>query len=326
MSLLAAIGRLTKLWARGDIPPEHAPLFCAANLTPLRKAAGGVRPVAVGDILRRLVGKTLLSTGLAREQISKLAPLQTGIGIKGATEAVAMTCQSIVDLTGPQGAWVMLKVDMSNAFNCVSRKCVLQGALQYCPSVYNFLLTAYRTRAPLFSGGRVLWSEEGTHQGCPLGPLGFALGIHPILEQIRDEHAPDWQSWYLDGGILFGSPECVARCLSSLQVGLADRGLSINLSKCELWGPGCGRWAGPDLRMVPWTPEGGVTILGVPINCPGSHAHAETYWGKVVGQLREAVQKSHGPGRPTGGTSLAPEMPLAPHHGHLCPAVPPGGM
>jgi hypothetical protein len=185
----------------------------------------------------------------------------------------------------------MLKVDLSNAFNSVTRSSVLQGALHYCPAAYNFLLTAYRTKAPLFSGGRVLWSEEGTHQGCPLGPLGFALGIQPVLEMVQERHQLHWQSWYLDDGILFGSPDAIAASLHTLKDELEPRGLQINLSKCQLWGPGVGRWTGPDLEVVPWSAKEGVTILGVPINYPGSQAYADKYWVQVVEKLRRAVQR-----------------------------------
>ena len=240
---------------------------------------------------RRLVGKALLSTGVAREQISELTPLQTGIGIKGATEAVALTCQGLVEQLGQQESWVMLKVDLSNAFNTVSRQEVLRGALNLCPVAYNFLRTAYRTQAPLFSGGRILWSREGTHQGCPLGPLGFALGIHPVIQSLHQEYRLHWQSWYLDDGVLFGPPDQVAEALKAMTDQFAQRGLQINLNKCELWGPAVSRWEGAEVKCIPWEPESGVTVLGVPINFPGSHSYAESYWTKVVDNLRAAIEK-----------------------------------
>ena len=79
MGLLAALGTLTRDWIHGALPPTHATALCAANLTPLRKPDGGVRPVAVGETLRRMVGKALLATTAARDEISRLSPLQTGI-------------------------------------------------------------------------------------------------------------------------------------------------------------------------------------------------------------------------------------------------------
>jgi hypothetical protein len=106
-----------------------------------------------------------------------------------------------------------------------------------------------------------------------------------------ERHQLHWQSWYLDDGILFGSPEAITGALHTLQEELGPRGLQTNLSKCQLWGPGVGRWAGPVLGVVPWTAKEGVTILGVPINYPGSHAYADKYWEQVVEKLRRAVQR-----------------------------------
>ena len=169
MLLISALATLTKLWVNGSLPPEHAPFLCGANLTPLRKADDGVRPVAVGETLRRLVGKTLLSTPLMKQQVGALAPIQCGVGVSGAAEAVAMGTQALVDKLGSNGQWAMLKVDLTNAFNCVSRDAILKGALRYAPGAYNFLAFAYHQHVPLYLGESTLSSEQGTHQAALLG-------------------------------------------------------------------------------------------------------------------------------------------------------------
>ena len=47
-SLIQALAMLTSKWIKGDLPQDHSQYWCGANLTPLAKADGGVRPVAVG--------------------------------------------------------------------------------------------------------------------------------------------------------------------------------------------------------------------------------------------------------------------------------------
>ena len=37
--------------------------------SPLRKADGGLRPIAVGEVLRRLACKTLLNTAVANDEV-----------------------------------------------------------------------------------------------------------------------------------------------------------------------------------------------------------------------------------------------------------------
>ena len=71
-------------------------------------------------------------------------------------------------------------------------------------------------------------SRTGTHQGCPLGPLGFALAIQPTLEKLQNTSGLVWQSWYLDDGLLVGSPEAVARAFQMLKVDLGGVGLTVN--------------------------------------------------------------------------------------------------
>ena len=52
----------------------------------------------------------------------------------------------------------------------------------------------------------------GVQQGDPLGPLGFALALHPIIERIQAE-VPGLlaNAWYLDDGTLCGSPDNLAK-------------------------------------------------------------------------------------------------------------------
>ena len=49
---------------RGTLPAEARPYLCRAKLIPLKKpgAKMEVRPLAVGETLRRLVGKTIMAS------------------------------------------------------------------------------------------------------------------------------------------------------------------------------------------------------------------------------------------------------------------------
>ena len=80
----------------------------------------------MGETLRRVVGKALLASGRTKQQIETLQPLQVGVGLRNATEAVAMGVQGVFDSRASTGHWVILKVDMTNAFNTVYSKAVLR--------------------------------------------------------------------------------------------------------------------------------------------------------------------------------------------------------
>ena len=72
--LLAALTAFTNLVLSGNTPVQVRPLFFGATLTALNKKDGGVRPIAVGCTLRRMVAKVACRTVLERMG-SLLAPL-----------------------------------------------------------------------------------------------------------------------------------------------------------------------------------------------------------------------------------------------------------
>ena len=54
-----SITKLVNLASRVQLPVSVEPVFCRASLTALKKLKGGVRPIAVGEVLRRLVAKCI---------------------------------------------------------------------------------------------------------------------------------------------------------------------------------------------------------------------------------------------------------------------------
>ena len=74
--LVPALAALTRALLQGDFPEAAAPYLCASLLIPLRKKDGGVRPIAIGDTIRRLAGKVLLRLPAMKAQVAKLGPRQ----------------------------------------------------------------------------------------------------------------------------------------------------------------------------------------------------------------------------------------------------------
>ena len=119
-------------------------------MTPLRKKDGGVRPIAVG---RRLACKTLLSTGVAKEETSALAPEQVGVGVSRGAESVTLGFVSLLACMGPHTqTWASLQVNVSAAFPTVSRQHVLQETATDAPSLYNALKFSLARSSPIYAG------------------------------------------------------------------------------------------------------------------------------------------------------------------------------
>ena len=129
-------------------------MWCASNLLPLAKEDGGVRPIAVGDTCRRLAGKVLLRTTLMQTQSGSFRPRQTGVGVPMACDLIEMGVQSVAQSPGQE--WVVLQVDLKNAFNSVSRQAMLEVAREKVPSTYKWLAWCYATPCPLYCQGKLL--------------------------------------------------------------------------------------------------------------------------------------------------------------------------
>jgi len=86
----------------------------------LIKNGGGVRLIAVGEVLRRLTSK-LASSAVHRTAVEHLSPLQVGVGIKNGTEPVIHAVNNLLSNEENRRNNVLLKVDLSDAFNHISR-------------------------------------------------------------------------------------------------------------------------------------------------------------------------------------------------------------
>ncbi len=76
---------------RGDVPQMVQPFFFGASLVALKKKSGGVRPIAVGCTLRRLVAK-IASRKVSDDMAELLAPRQLGFGVRnGAVPFMLLT-------------------------------------------------------------------------------------------------------------------------------------------------------------------------------------------------------------------------------------------
>ena len=77
-SLLLALVTLVTGALEGKFPLQLAPIWCASNLILLAQKDGGVRPIAVGDTFRRLVGKVLLKAACTDPSRRASSPAHRG--------------------------------------------------------------------------------------------------------------------------------------------------------------------------------------------------------------------------------------------------------
>jgi len=178
-NLLTALTDLINLIFKGEIPKILLPIFFGASLCALKRKDGGVRPIAIGNTLRRLTFK-IYNTGLVSNAIQYFLPLQFGVGVKGGAEGTFHSLRSFLkENMGSDNA--VLKIDFKNAFNLVDRKCLLDVIAEKFPDAFLIIFQAYGTPLFLFFGCNTILSQKGVGQQDPLGPLLFNLIIHPLI-------------------------------------------------------------------------------------------------------------------------------------------------
>ena len=124
-------------------------------------------------------------------------------------------------------------------------------------------------------------------QGCPLGPLMFALVLLNLTDKLR-VNFPRLKAniWYLDDGSLKLNLKEIPEVVELIvQEGL-PLGLHLNLKKCEIWSPVIDRLDTSCLdRRIRVLGKVGCQILGSPIGNP-------EYIKKKVGELVDHVRRT----------------------------------
>ncbi|GJY21074.1 putative reverse transcriptase domain-containing protein [Tanacetum coccineum] len=236
--LLQAITSVVNLWLAGRCPPILAEFVASAPLTPLLKPDNGIRPIAVGTIWRRLVSKVAMK-GVGKEMSKYLGDFQFGVGVSGGAEAVLHSANRVLSEYHNDGSLAMLTVDFSNAFNLVDRSALLHEVRVRCPSISLWVDFLYGQATRLYIGDTHIWSATGVQQGDPLGPLLFALVLHPLIHKIRDSCKLLLHAWYLDDGTVIGDSKEVSKVLGIIKVSGLGLGLELNIKKTEIFWSSC---------------------------------------------------------------------------------------
>ncbi|GKB63474.1 putative reverse transcriptase domain-containing protein [Tanacetum coccineum] len=222
--LLGSITGVVNLFLSGKCPSELGEFIASAPLTPLVKPGGGLLPIVVGTVWRRLVSKETRAR---------------------------------------------------------------------CPSIAPWVEFCYSRPARLYYEDSILWSCQGVQQGDPLGPLLFALALHPLVQKINQSCELTLQAWYLDDGTIVGDTLMVVKALDIIRCDGPNRGLFLNVDKTELFWPvedPRGRVEGVFPINIS-CPLNGVKLLGGSVSLD-----AQVQFDKALHALLEKIVTASGPG------------------------------
>ena len=264
------------------------------RMTALRKANGGVRGIVVGDVVRRLVARTMAHQ-LAPQVESATAPFQYALFTRAGSECVAHVIQGLSELNPDS---TVMSIDGITAYDQISRAAMLDGLwrrnhpVSAC-STGHHQLTGRRRRSGTFHSSR-----RRCEQGDPLMPLLHSLGQHGALVATQEEFA-DGETLvaYLDDiWVVSPVPERVSHAYGSLQRNLFSHArIRVHGGKTQVWNrsgirpEGCDAleriaqaadptarvWRGSGVTDLPPSRQG-IVVLGTPLGDPALiQAHLE---------------------------------------------------
>ena len=259
-------------FARASLPVEISTVLMSARLTALNKPDGGVRGIATGCSLRRLVARALAKQfGSAFE--AECAPFQYALSTRAGTDCVGHMLRAATD---DDPSATILSVDGIGAYDHILRSAMLErlATMREVSAILPFVRLSYGTPSRYSwwdeaGQRRTVTQAEGGEQGDPLMPYLFSIGIQGALEEVAATLQPGEQLCaFLDDVYALCQPDRVKAIYDTLAECLRVAGIRLHQGKTRVWNRGGVQPAdvalsGPDV----WEPQG-VMVLGTPIGSP----------------------------------------------------------
>ena len=206
-----AVAGLTRHLANSLVEWDSVQALLANRLIALDKCPG-IRPIGVGETLRRIIGKTVcMLTRDDAESVCGVSQLCAGLqsGIEGAIHTARDMFSD--DDTG------MLVMDAKNAFNSINRLSLLWNVRVLWPRASRYIFNTYRGWSSLILKGcnETIYSREGVIQGDPLSMFVYAIGTIPLIQKLSNTSGPT-QLWYANDSSALGNLSVLRSWLDKL--------------------------------------------------------------------------------------------------------------
>jgi hypothetical protein len=204
------------------------------RLVALGKEGGGLRPIAVGEVLARVAGTVVLNRCLPFLRETFLHEGQYALE-RGGCETIIHLCRQALS-----GDNVLVTLDCKNAFNSVHRAAIRQVLIS-CPELSPLLpmwdlLYAASSELLVADGDlmHTIFSTSGVRQGDVLGPVFFCLALLPIFRSLPTDLRGHSLS-FMDDITIAGNGTRVIALVTYLRQALRHIGLDLNCSKCHVF-------------------------------------------------------------------------------------------
>jgi len=219
--------------ANGLIPSTS--VLLDGRLVMIDKPSGGLRPIAVGECLLRLLDKILMKQ--CKGVWQSFAPVQLGVSIAGGAQSIG---QAVGAALRANPRHVAVNTDMANAFGTVDLTCLLQDVADEAPQLLTYTAFKYKQPTRLWLAnappGTPPQLSMSIRQGDGLGPAYYGCFSVKPLRAVAQAHPDAPPIAYLDDNTLVGEPEAAIAATRSLLAACAPRGQVPRLHKCEVTG------------------------------------------------------------------------------------------
>ena len=120
-----ALMGLAQLLVDGLVPPSIIPLLAVCSFTPLAKPLpkGGIRPLAVGEVLRRVTARAICLQYRSQFE-ADLSPHQFAVAKPTGVEVIH---KAVGVLASSSSSGCVVALDIRNAYNSIYRKACLNS-------------------------------------------------------------------------------------------------------------------------------------------------------------------------------------------------------
>ena len=236
-------------YVNADLPEWFYAIFTAIKLIgPVKAHASSpegvpdVRPIGVGECLRRVIHTTV-----ARDYKDAFAehlwPQQVAVGLRGGLTMLLFGARLLLEW---HPDWVILKLDLRNAYNEVKRARVLErlAATERLRDLVPLFHATHKhnSRVVLAAPGLPtadFTSAEGVQQGDGLSSGNFCVAIHPEVCELDAALAPvgGCAKFDMDDGYAIGPAELVFPAVHQFAAAIEDLGLQLQVHKCQYYCP-----------------------------------------------------------------------------------------
>ena len=146
-----------------DVKPDETTCleaYLSCRLIPLDKNPG-VRPLGIGEVLRRIIRKAIIFT-IKPHIIDSVGDLQLCAGQPAGCEAAV---HAMSEIFAEEETDAVLLLDAANAFNSINRKVMLHNIKFICPAMAVYTYNCYSTASRLFvQGGKEIYLPRVLHR------------------------------------------------------------------------------------------------------------------------------------------------------------------